>query len=102
MADIIASSECKTMDEVRAGVDALDSEIIALFTKRFGYMLAAARIKTDRSAVRDNVRKAQVIENARTMARDIGIPEDAVVEIWETLVEASIQYELDAWENMRR
>jgi isochorismate pyruvate lyase len=90
------------MAEVRSGVDTVDREIIELFAKRFDYMRAAARIKTDRSAVRDNVRKAQVIENARMMARDLSIPEDAVAEIWETLVEASITYELDAWDKMRR
>ena len=37
--------DCTTMAEVRAGVDALDAELVALLATRFGYMRAAARIK---------------------------------------------------------
>jgi isochorismate pyruvate lyase len=96
------AENCSDMAEVRSGVDAVDREILALLAKRFGYMQAAARIKADRSAVRDDARKAQVIENAKSMAREMGIPEGAIAEIWETLVEASIAYELDAWEEIRR
>ncbi|MGB3712122.1 MAG: chorismate mutase, partial [Erythrobacter sp.] len=45
--------DCKTMAEVREGVDATDRELVALLARRFGYMRAAARIKPDREAVRD-------------------------------------------------
>ena len=86
--------DCGTMAEVRAGVDALDAEIVALLARRFAYMAAAARIKQERSAVRDEARKAQVIANAATHARAHGIPETAVTALWDRLVEASIAYEL--------
>ena len=41
------------MAEVRAGIDALDLEIVDLLAVRFRFMTAAARIKADRDAVRD-------------------------------------------------
>ena len=82
------------MVEVRAGVDALDREIAALLGVRFGYMVAAARIKTTRAAVRDEVRKATVIAQAEAAARAAGVPEGVAAQIWETLVEASFAYEL--------
>lgn len=85
---------CTTMTEVREGVDATDAEILALLGSRFGYMAAAARIKTDRGAVRDEARKAQVIDAAKTHARAQGVPEPLVAAIWEMLVESSIAYEL--------
>ena len=44
---------CRDMGDVRAGVDATDRELMALLDRRFGYMRAAARIKTSRDAVRD-------------------------------------------------
>ena len=53
------------MKEVRAGVDALDRELVALLAQRFAYMDAAARIKPERGHVRDEARKAAVIANAR-------------------------------------
>jgi isochorismate pyruvate lyase len=94
------ASDCRNMAEVRHGVDALDRQIIALLAHRFQYMDAAARIKTDRSAVRDNDRKAQVIENAVAAARAAMIPDQSIHQIWDILVESSIAYELDAWEKL--
>ena len=53
--------DCTTMVEVRSGVDETDRMIVALLKRRFGYMAAAARIKPDRSAVRDEWRKTDVL-----------------------------------------
>ncbi len=101
MHDPIDSNSCTNMQEVRHGVDVVDQQIVELLAKRYGYMAAAARIKTDRNAVRDEKRKAQVIENAKTAAISFSIPEQAVTEIWEILVESSIQYEMDIWDESK-
>jgi len=98
MQDILDPEACTTMLEVRAGVDAVDAALVRLLKRRFGYMDAAARIKPERGQVRDEARKAQVIANARAHARAAGIPEAAIGEIWELLVEASIAYELEAFD----
>jgi isochorismate pyruvate lyase len=90
--------DCTTMAEVRAGVDALDLELVALLRRRFDYMDAAARIKPARGAVRDETRKAQVIANARAAAEASGLPGAAIAELWDRLVEASIAYELAAFD----
>lgn len=92
---------CQTMPEVRRGVDATDRELIALLDRRFGYMRAAARIKTDRNIVRDEARKAEVIANARADAEERGLPGDAIAQIWDLLVETSIAYELAEWDAVR-
>ena len=86
------------MAEVRAGVDALDEELVALLRRRFDFMEAAARIKASRHEVRDEARKAEVIANARAMAEALGMPGAAVAEIWDRLVEASIAYEFEAFD----
>lgn len=98
MNDIRDPEACQTMTDVRTGVDAVDRELVALLKRRFGYMDAAARIKPERGMVRDEARKAQVIDNARAAARAAGIPDIAVADIWERLVEASIAYEMDAFD----
>lgn len=95
---VIAADQCQTMAEVRAGVDALDRELVVMLARRFAYMRAAARIKPDRSMVRDEARKAEVIANARAEAVRLGVPEVLVGEMWEQLVEASIAYELTAFD----
>ena len=86
------------MDEVRAGIDALDRDIVALLARRFAYMRAAARIKTDRASVRDETRKAEVIAAVRQEAERLGLPVEALAELWDRLVEASIAYELEAFD----
>jgi isochorismate pyruvate lyase len=90
---MINPDTCTTMTEVRQGVDAVDEAIVGLLAQRFGYMRAAARIKSDASSVRDEVRKAQVIENVKAHARAGGVPEPLVAALWEMLVESSIAYE---------
>lgn len=89
---------CTTMTEVRAGVDAIDRRLVDLLALRFGYMDAAARIKDSRAAVRDEARKAEVIANVRTAAATAGVPEDILVQLWDQLVEASITYEFEKFD----
>lgn len=95
---ILAGPDCTTMAQVRAGVDSLDRDLVALLARRFAYMDAAARIKPTRGAVRDEARKIQVIDQAAAEATRLGIPAAAVAAMWETLVEASIAYELAAFD----
>ena len=89
------------MADVRAGVDALDRQLVELLAVRFGFMRAAARIKAERSMVRDEARKSHVIAAARQVAIENGVPENLVAEFWEQLVETSIAYELGEWDRLR-
>ena len=98
MTTILAGPDCTTMTQVRAGVDQVDRELVALLARRFAYMDAAARIKPDRDQVRDEARKAAVIANARAEAVRLGVSDAVVADLWERLVEASIAYELVAFD----
>lgn len=96
-----APQACTNMAEVRHGVDRLDEEIVALIGERFRYMDAAARIKPEREAVRDEGRKAQVLANVERLAADHGVPAEAAAELYERLVEASIAYEFGRFDATR-
>jgi len=89
---------CQTMIDVRAGVDAVDRALMTLLGERMRYMEAAARIKPERGLVRDEPRKAQVIANARANAVREGVPEALAAELWERLVEGSIAYEFERFD----
>ena len=52
-------------------------------------------MRTARSA---EARKAAVIDQAAARAHALGVPEPIVRDLWERLVEASIAYELDAFD----
>lgn len=92
---------CLDMTDVRLGVDTTDQQIMDLLDRRFGYMRAAARIKQERGAVRDEDRKAAVIDAVRQRAVRGNLPADEIAALWERLVEASIAYELVEWDRLR-
>ena len=94
-------ADCRTMAEVRHGVDRLDERIVAVLAERFRYMDAAARIKPDREAVRDERRKAEVISKARAAAEREDAPAERVASLYDALIESSIAYEFDRYDATR-
>jgi len=101
MTEIFEPQDCTTMAEVRAGVDDVDRKIVALLARRFGYMDAAARIKPDRSVVRDEARKAEVIEKVMTSAREHRLDPDLLARLYDQLIEACIAYEFEEFDRLR-
>ena len=101
MTDIRDPADCTTMAEVRAGVDDVDRQVVALLKRRFGYMAAAARIKPNRSAVRDEWRKADVLAKVDASADQLGVDRTLMARLYEDLVETSIAYELDLFDRTR-
>ena len=93
MTDILDPEDCATMAEVRAGVDDVDRQVVALLKRRFGYMDAAARIKPDRSAVRDECRKADVLSKVDATAAEAGIDRSLLARLYEDIIESSIAHE---------
>ena len=90
-----------TMADVRAGVDDVDRRIVALLQRRFGYMDAAARIKPDRSAVRDEWRKADVLAKIDAAAAELGVDRPLMARLYEDLIETSIAYEFKEFDRTR-
>jgi isochorismate pyruvate lyase len=94
MADTIPTADhCTSMAEVRAAIDDCDRRIVTLLAARMRYIEAAARIKQDRDAVRDEARKAEVIDHAAAVAAEAGFPPALVRAIYDLLVEGSIAHE---------
>jgi isochorismate pyruvate lyase len=94
-------AECRSMAEVRQGVDALDRALVALLAERQRYMDAAARIKPDRGAVRDPQRIEEVVAKVKAAARAVGLSEAIAEPVWRTLIERCIAHELAQWDEMR-
>lgn len=92
---------CQSMQEVRAGVDALDRELVALIAERARYMEAAARIKPSRDVVRDEWRINDVISKVSREAEAKGLAVEIAEPVWRELVERSIAYEFSIWDATR-
>ncbi|MDP8916431.1 MAG: chorismate mutase [Pseudomonadota bacterium] len=93
---------CTTMAEVRAGVDALDRALVALVAERVRYMDAAARIKPDRDAVRDESRIEEVIAKVLASAAREGLAEAVAEPVWRLLVDRCIAHEFEVFDRLRR
>lgn len=91
---------CETMQDVRAGVDALDRELVLMLVRRQGYMDAAARIKRDRDSVHDDARIEDVVTKVLAAAKAAGLSKDIAEPVWRKLIERCIAYEFDAWDEV--
>jgi isochorismate pyruvate lyase len=96
-----APEACRTMAEVRAGVDALDRALVALIAERQRYMDAAARIKTDRAVVHDQARIEDVVAKVKTAARAAGLSEAIAEPVWRTMIDRCIAYEFEVWDRTK-
>jgi isochorismate pyruvate lyase len=101
MSEIREPEDCATMEQVRAGVDDVDRRIVALVARRFGFMDAAARIKGDRQAVRDETRKAEVLLKVEALASDRGLDTNLMRRLYEDLIESSIAHEFEEFDRLR-
>jgi isochorismate pyruvate lyase len=93
--------QCQTMTEVRAGIDEIDQRMVELVARRFRFMDAAARIKPDRAAVRDENRKAEVLAKVDRAAAEAGVDRALMARIYEELIERSIAYEFVEFDRIR-
>ena len=94
-------SRIDDMKQLRQTIDQLDADLVKLLKLRFDCMDAAARIKQDRSAVRDETRKAEVLEHVKKLAGEAKLPVPTMAAMWEMLIETSIGYELQKWDGLR-
>ncbi len=96
-----APEDCRTMTDVRAGVDALDRELVRLLVIRQGYMNAAARIKPNRDAVYDEARIEDVVAKVLTESERLGLSADIAEPVWRKLIERCIAHEFDRYDATR-
>lgn len=85
--------DCQSMQEVRAGVNALDDILVPLLVERSGYMTQAAKVKNDENLVRDEARIQAIIDRVRPMAEAQGGNPELIERIYRAMMECYIDYE---------
>lgn len=92
-------SECKSKEEIRAQIDLIDQEIIALFAKRFTYVSEIVKYKSDAKSVVAQDRKDKVIKERGEWAESHGLDKNTFEQIYRFLVDHNIDKELEILEN---
>ena len=70
---LIPPEDCTSLDEIRAGMDAVDREIVALIARRVNYVRNAAKFKTSSANVAAPERVAAVLKTRREWAEAAGL-----------------------------
>ncbi|MBX9460552.1 MAG: chorismate mutase [Brevundimonas sp.] len=96
-----APEACRSMAEVREGVDALDRALVVLLAERQRYMDAAARIKPDRSVVHDDARIEDVVQKVLAAAGPAGLSPAIAEPVWRTLIDRCITHEFETFDRTR-
>jgi isochorismate pyruvate lyase len=94
--------KCANLDEIRAGMDAIDREIVALIAHRVAYVRAAARFKISSANVAAPERVAAVLKTRRSWAEAAGLNGDVVESLYRQLVAYCVSEEHRQWESDHR
>ena len=87
------AEECSDMDEVRAEIDRIDTELVDLIGARFAYVDRAWQLKQSPADARVPWRIQQVIDRVRTRAAEQGLPPELAEALWRQMIGWFIQYE---------
>ncbi|RID92632.1 chorismate mutase [Gemmobacter lutimaris] len=89
-----APSDCHSMTELRAEIDALDAQIVALFKRRSGYIDRAAELKpAEGLPARIDARVEEVVAKVRARAEAEGLDPALIESLWRQLIDWSIARE---------
>jgi isochorismate pyruvate lyase len=97
----IEPENCTSMDDIRAEIDNMDKDIIAILGKRFKYVEAAAKFKTSKTSVRAPERFKLMLEKRRDWAVKEGLSPDAIEKMYSDLVNHFIQQEMNRWQSLK-
>ena len=82
------------LDRVRAEIDEIDDELVAVLARRELLVRRAGNLKDDESAVRAPDRVEQVIAGVRRRATAHGADPDIVEQVYRTMIDCNIELEL--------
>ncbi len=95
---MLEPNQCQNLDEIRAGMDAIDRQIVALIAQRVDYVRAAAKFKTSATAVAAPERVQAVLNTRREWADKAGLDGAVVESLYRDLVAYCISEEKKQWE----
>ena len=87
-------SQCRTMTELRAEIDRIDRNLIAVLAERAAYIDRAIDLKpAEGLPARIAPRVAEVLDNVRRLAEDHSLDPDLAEALWTQIIEWSIARE---------
>lgn len=96
VSDPIDPETLASIEDVRAGIDAIDDELITLLARRQGFVRRAADFKRDAEAVRGEDRRRAMMLRLGAQADAAGLDRTVVTAVWTAMIDAFVALELEA------
>ncbi len=88
------SEHCESIEQVRANIDRIDRQLVALLAERGGYVAQAAGFKKNPDEVRAPQRVEQVIAKVRALSIELGAEPRVTERVYRAMIDAFIEAEL--------
>jgi len=98
--ETIPPEKCAGLEDIRAGMDAVDREIVALIARRVEYVRNAAKFKTSAANVAAPERVAAVLKSRREWAEAAGLDGAVIEALYRDLVNYSVSEEHRRWQEL--
>lgn len=89
-----AIKTCSSIEEVRANIDMVDRQIVALLAERGGYVKQAARFKKTTDDVKAPQRVEQVVSKVIALSRELGANPLVTEQVYRAMISGFINAEL--------
>ena len=86
--------DCSSIEEVRAQIDRIDPQIVALLAERGAYVKQAARFKKSSDDVKAPQRVEQVIAKVTALSQELGANPVVTEQVYRAMIAAFINAEL--------
>lgn len=93
------AKDCKNIEEIRAAIDLIDSQILASFGKRMEYVHEIVKFKSTEDGIVASDRQREVFQKIRNRALNFNLDPDLYEELYRTLINWNIQKELQLFKN---
>jgi isochorismate pyruvate lyase len=90
-------NQCENIADIRAEIDRLDRQVIALLGQRVDYVKAASKFKTSEATVRAPERLQAMLQQRRVWAEAEGLNADVIEKMYQDLVNHFIDEEMKHW-----
>ncbi|KIJ66080.1 hypothetical protein HYDPIDRAFT_110221 [Hydnomerulius pinastri MD-312] len=84
---------CSSLDQVRAGIDDIDGQLLELLSQRAAYVREATRFKATLDTVDVPSRDQQVIDGAEANAASVNLPQTIARQVFQAIINSSVSFE---------
>jgi len=93
--------KCETLEEARAEIDKLDSDIVTLIAKRNAYIKQIAHFKNSIEEVKAEDRVRDVISRVRSQAISLGLSPNLINDLYVRMIDAMVESEIAEFKNAK-